>query len=169
MEQIAEQAVVSTGSLYNYFPSKHALLLAVWSRRASAALATVEERIGSVDSAAEKCAELLLIFAEVVGTFETPVTREVLASALSSPHLELEGYIAIDMALLARLEALVAELRYSGQIAAEVSPRPAAALLYGAVMMQVMAGVAAPHHFDMERARTAIATQVDLAFRGLTA
>ena len=169
MEQIAVEATVSTGTLYNYFPSKHALLLAVWSGRATQALASVDHRIDTVGTAAGKCAELLVLFAEVVSLFETSVMREVLASALTSPNLDLEGYVAIDLALIGRLETLIADLQDAGDVAADIDPGPAATLLYAATMMQVIGALAAPRHFDLALTREAITAQVWLAFRGLAA
>lgn len=81
---------------------------------------------------------------------------------------ELAGFKRIDEAFVARLVALLAELRRAGYIRADVDLDTAATLLYGAAMSRLLIDLDRTDGRDPALARAALAEQVDLVFRGLS-
>ncbi len=167
IEGIAAAAEVAAGSVYNYFGSKNALLAALWWDVARETLAAADERVRRAPGGAAQCVELLASFVEAAVLFEPPVLREILISAFAAPPAELARFKRIDEAFMARLAALLDELRDAGDIRADVDPDTAATLLYGAVMSRLLIDLERPGDHDAALARAALAEQVDLLFRGL--
>ncbi len=167
MERIAAAAEVACGSCYNYFRSKNGLLAALWWDVARETLAAADERVRRAPDGAAQCVELLASFVAAAELFEPPVMREMLISAFAAPPAELAGFKRIDEAFMARLVALLEELRDAGDIRADVDLDTATMLLYGAVMSRLLVDLDRPAGRDSALARAALAEQVDLVFRGL--
>ena len=168
IEKIAAAAEVACGSCYNYFRSKNGLLAALWWDVAHETLAAADERVRRAPDGAAQCVELLTSFVEAAELFEPSVLREILVGVLAAPSAELEGLKRIDEAFMARLAALLEELRDAGRIRTDVDLDTAAMLLYGAVMSRLLIDFDRTDGRDPGSARAALTEQVDLVFQGLS-
>jgi len=112
---IAEVAGVSIGSLYQYFPSKEALLVALAEQHTERALTTLEDALAEVEhEPLPVCVRVVV--ARMVATHVDPLDR-VLARGLD----ELGSATALQSVIDARACAVVE--RFLARRAAEIRPR----------------------------------------------
>jgi AcrR family transcriptional regulator len=96
---IAERAGISIGTLYQYFPNKQAILVAMARRQIEIDRKTVTEAISSALEDTEADLETVAVRA-VVGRYRGPLVRRVAMEALSAAGLAGERTCAVqDVAL----------------------------------------------------------------------
>ena len=127
---VAKEAGVAYGLVYHYYGSKEDLLEAVFRRTWSNMLEAVEEIERSDAPAREQLAEVARI---VLGAWETDpdLVRVLVKEVTRSPQLGREVQ-EIEHAFTA-LERIVRAGQESGDLRADVEPRVAASILYGAL------------------------------------
>lgn len=166
---VAQAADVATGTVYNYFPSKDALLFGVWSEAAAGILLTADGTLAKAGpSFVDQCTALLSLFCESVTVFPAPLAKELFASTFSVPPELFGQYVSVDRELMARLGELLSAWRAQGKLAQDMSIELASGLLYGIAVTQMMTLMVLPG-FTLEQARAAIRQHVLLAFHGLAA
>ena len=167
MQAVADDADVSAASLYNYFPTKQQLLLAVIGD-ACGALVVAGARVVARPPARPRVAIRRLLQAYLDGLCE--VDRDLLRTAFgvsfSEPPERSESLIALDLTLMGQLQSLVARFQSSGDVDAQVDPQSAALALYGTFSMTVMAWLSLPRP-EAERWRGLLDAQLEIVFRGL--
>lgn len=167
MGAVAEAADIATGTLYNYFPSKDALLVGLWSTAAEALLGQAEFRIADAGpNAAAQCAALLGLYTEAAAIFERPLSREVFAATLSVPPEQISDYTSIDAQLLTFLGMHLGQWQQEGAVAAGAALEDATMLLYGIAMNQLMTYLYVDE-ISLDDVKQSTRRLVDLAFAGL--
>lgn len=139
MEQLARRAGLSVGTLYNYYNSKGEILLAV-IRRELKELAPLADHILThppLDPAIG-----LSSMAEVwldVSVRDRGLWRNLWAAALSHPAPYEAGFFEIDEVLTAKMARLIAQYQRRRLLAADISAKLVAAIVYSSYSTMLMA------------------------------
>lgn len=140
MEDVAREARLAVGTLYNYFPSKNDLLLAI-VRRETDELYTSGERIAD-HPPAEPAAALSAICGVMVEGFlrdDRALLRELFAAAVNSPATIGAKVFDSDLRLVSLLVRLIEKLQAAGDLVANLDAVRAAGVLYGICMTWITA------------------------------
>lgn len=137
VDQIAEQANVSRGTLFNYFPSKEALLIAVAREEVQSLRRMLETGLAHVPSAVARARRVMEILVNDTVPY-LQITRQVLLQALlyptslPSPVREMEQI----------LTQLAAEAQQLGEIRADLQPEEVARAVVGIYLAAFFAWIA---------------------------
>lgn len=165
VDEIAEAADIAKATLFNYFPRKDALLLAVWEDTHERVLAELGPPEGWGETGPERLRRLFGAFAGVME--ENPrLSRLILIEAMRSFWTGLE-HSPLERHVREVVERMVSESQARGELTEGTDPRVAAALLRGVFGMTVVewlreeaAGVTLQGELD---------AKFDVVFRGLGA
>ncbi len=170
MEDVAAAAEVSVGTLYNYFGSKSALLLAVVADDvedlASRGAAVLEDPgLEPADAAAR----IIDIYLDIYLDLGRDLMREVVHASFGAGVKDLlPELIRIDEQLMDQLRSLITRFRGERLVTTNVPPEDAVMLLFSIVAANLMVFVSLE---DLTEAdiRDQVRRQVQAAFRGLSA
>jgi AcrR family transcriptional regulator len=140
MEDVARAARLAVGTIYNYFPSKNELLLAIL-RRETDELYALGERIANRDHADPAAALIELCGVTVEGFLrdDRALLREMLSAALNSPLTIGARLFESDLRLGSLLLRLIEKLKAAGMLDGGLDAIRAAGVLYGICMTWIMA------------------------------
>lgn len=132
MEDVADRAGLAVGTIYNYFASKSALLLAILGRERDSLLARgqkllddpLREPIAAVSAFCE-------IFLDHLTRDDRRLWREVFGAAIAEPDIIGRRLFEADTQLVTQLASLLERYRSDGVFESEIEPMPAATVLYG--------------------------------------
>ena len=127
---IAEEARVAYGLVYHYFPSKEAVLEAVFRETWGALLAALRELEARREPADEKVRKVAAIVLRSWRN-DPDLVRVLVREVARSPHLQQE--VDEIAQAFAALERIVAGGVEEGTFRADLDPRLAAWMLYGAL------------------------------------
>lgn len=170
IEEIAEQAEVGVGTVYNYFHSKAELLMALFYQGEDELLEQGEAIVRNPPpDPAEAVAGLLCRhFQGLAGRYDKALFREFLAMTFTRDF----GYGGVMATLAGRLAAQVKELleqlQGRGQLAPEVRTDEAAGVLYS-LFIGHLRGFAFIPELTLDAGRRTLGRSVALVFSGLTA
>lgn len=169
MEEIAQAAGVSAGTLYNYFGTKNTVLLAhIESRVAdmtetgTALLATPPPDVVSAVQA------LTRLYLDSFVSLERELLREVMAASFGSTSELLPELMRLDELLLHQLETLLGHFAEAGDLQAGVDVAEAAIALYSLFATQLIMYVSV-EAMTPTALRRAVASQIEIVFTGLRA
>lgn len=171
IEEVAAAADVSVGTVYNYFGTKTALLLAGMEEDADEMVtqgATVLARPGA--NPAKAVQRLFGIYLDEFTSWDRRLLREVIGATFqrgADTDLTRE-LVHLDEKLIAQLVTLLSGFADQGRLHPGVAPQDAAMLLYSALMAQLFIYLSIDG-FDAAALHEQTARQVDIAFRGLAA
>jgi AcrR family transcriptional regulator len=140
MEDVARAARLAVGTIYNYFPSKNDLLLAI-VRRETDALYADGERIAD-HPPADPTAALAGVCGVMVEGFlrdDRALLRELFAAAVNSPQTIGARVFESDLRLVSLLVRLIEQLKTGGLLDANLDAIRAAGVLYGICMTWITA------------------------------
>jgi len=150
VEAIAAKAEVAVGTVYNYFESKSAIILAITEEDTSACSGR-EYTISDNDPLPDVLRGYVHTFMEVLSRYPKQLLRELMREALGSAGGSPgEGIIRQDITLMEDLEELFGRLRASGRLRDEVSTEMASLLIYGTVMTSLIWYAADPERKSEE-------------------
>jgi len=166
MQEIAERAGLAVGTLYNYFPSKPEIVLALVERDVASSLAAGEAIVKRPprDPVAAVAKLLDLDFAPLA-RHDRELWRELVCAALGDPEIG-ASFFASDLRLVGQLSALLAELQSRGDLRAELEPGRAAVTLYGVFFTWFMATVTSDA-ISIDTARQEVRLGAGLVMQGL--
>jgi AcrR family transcriptional regulator len=132
MEDIAGRAGLAVGTIYNYFPSKSALLLAIVRRETESMLARgrkiLEDPPRDPLAAVSAFTE---IFLDDFTRDDRRLWRELFGAAIADPSAVGRRLFEADTQLVMQLGALLERYRRDGTLTSDLEPLPAATVLYG--------------------------------------
>ena len=169
MEDIAAAAEVSVGTLYNYFGTKNALLLAQ--------LAThVEQMMGAGADVVERAppdlttavGALVVVYVDGFLEVERELLREVFAAGFGPSSELLPELIRLDELLADQLGALLGQFAASGDLAPNVEVAEAVLTVYSLLATQLLLYVSV-EDMSPDDVQRAVARQIEIVCTGLRA
>ena len=167
MEDVAARAGLAVGTIYNYFPSKSALLLAIVRSETESLLARGRKILDDPprDAVAAACA-FTEIFLEDFTRDDRRLWRELFGAAIAEPTTVGRRLFEGDTQLVTQLAALLERYRTDGILGSDIEPMPAATVLYG-VCFTWMTAYLMNDAISAEMVRNEIRRGTAIAMRGL--
>jgi len=167
MDEIAERAELSVGTLYNYFPSKTELLLAIVRRETDEMLQAGQMHIDAAPSdPVEAITQLLDIYVQGFAHDDRKLWRELMGAAIASPALLGPRVFQSDLRELAQIGELVGKLKRRGDLCTGLDVPRAATAIYGASLAWAISFVM-DESMSIEFVRDEIRRAVEIVVRGL--
>ena len=114
---IARRARLGVGTVYNYFPSKPDIVLAIVRAETGGILSAGETLVERLEeSPVEAVAGLLDLYVDLFADFDRELWRELVAAAMTDPSGLGQAFFAQDLRLIGQLDALLQELRGRGDL-----------------------------------------------------
>jgi AcrR family transcriptional regulator len=168
MEEIADRAGVAVGTLYNYFPSKDELLLAILRRETDAIIESGERILQNPPKyLADAVSAIAGLFVDSITSDERGLWREVLAAAMSSPEKMRTRLFELDLRFIAQFATLVDKFKNKRAVADDVDSIQAAGLFYSVCVAWGMAYLT-NEETSVAELRELIDGGIRLAIRGMT-
>lgn len=169
MEDIARRARLAVGTIYNYFPSKPEIVLALMRRETEVALAAGEAVVKRPPRDPARAVNALFeVYVDLVVRHDRRQLRELLAAAMAHPDTIAAAAFEVDLRLVQQLVALLARLRDDGRLLGDFELGRAATTLY-AVYVSWFLAFAASDSVSEATLRSEIREGLKLMLRGLVA
>lgn len=166
MQDIARRARLAVGTLYNYFPTKSEIGLALVERDVAAALAAGEAVVEKPPrDAVTAIATLLELDLAPLARYDRRFWRELVCAAMADPGIGM-SFFATDLRLIGQLSALLRELQARGELRRGLDTGRAAVALYGVFFSWFMAFVTS-EAVSLETVRAEVRRGVGLAMNGI--
>jgi AcrR family transcriptional regulator len=169
MEDVARAARLAVGTIYNYFPSKTDLVLAI-VRRETEELYARGERIAD-DPPADPVAALAQMCGVMVEGFlrdDRALIREVFAAAVNSPQTIGAKVFESDLRLVSLLVRLIEKLKAARLLDANLDAIRGGGVLYGICMTWITAYLM-NDALTVEMVRDEVRSGVEIATGGMLA
>ena len=170
MEDIADAADVSVATVYNYFGSKSALLLAGVGEETDELIRLGQKVLDRPGSNPVKAVQRLLgVYADHFSEWEPGFLREVLGASFQRTGGEAltTELAAMDQRLIEQMVTLLSDLGARGKLAAHVEVYEATMLLFSIFVLQLFMFLSI-EGFTAKDVRKQVDRQVALAFSGLS-
>ena len=167
MEDVAERAGLAVGTLYNYFPSKSALLLAILRRETESLLARGQRILA--DPARDPLAAVSAFTEIFVDDFmreDRRLWREMFGAAIADPSVVGQRLFEADAQLVRQLATLLDRYRSIGVLESDLEATPAATVVY-AVCFTWMTAYLMNDEISAELVRDEIRRGIAIAMRGV--
>ena len=139
MEQIAEDAVVATGTLYNYYGSKGDILVAIMAEHAVRSLSEGSSQyLANPASPTEALSEMVSRYAAVFLSLEPNLLGKSIALALENPLTMGQRLFSIDRQLITQVEEALKEMQAQGCLKPVLNIQDTAYLLYSMGFMSIL-------------------------------
>jgi AcrR family transcriptional regulator len=140
VEDIARRAEVGVGTVYNYFGSKNALLLALMQRDTEDLLKGGEAVLAQSGEKPESVlTDLFWVYAHgFLGRYERKMLREVFAVAFYQPEELGRELTRLDYQLMGQVGRLIERFQRHGVLKESLPVEPAALVLYAAFAIAVI-------------------------------
>jgi AcrR family transcriptional regulator len=167
MEDVAARAGLAVGTIYNYFPSKSALLLTIVRRETESLLAGGRKILQNPPrDPVAGVAAFTEIFLDDFTRDDRRLWRELFGAAIAEPATVGRRLFEGDTQLVTQLAALLERYRCDGILASDIEPMPAATVLYG-VCFTWMTAYLMNDAISAEMVRNEIRRGTAIAMRGL--
>lgn len=169
VEQIAEKAGIGVGSIYNYFPSKADIFLAIMARELKLGDDDEQQLESDLErDVTESILELLGPLFRTTKLLGRRVWRELMAAAFSTAKASsflAKGMMKLDYRLIGRIEAYLAQRKERGAFAEGFDAHQAAMAVYSCAMAQFMIYVY-QEEVDFEAFTAGVRAQIRFLFEG---
>ena len=169
VEMIASVAGVSAGTVYNYFGTKNAILVAIVSMETESA---IEHAAAALDLRASHPVDALMpvidVYVDSTLALGRDILRELFRAALDPGQGPLaEELMSLDERAVVQIDQAIGQLKDAGTVSPTADPMEAAYLVYSLIATALIAFIAVPEstHDDV---KSTIRRQLTLAFTGLT-
>jgi TetR/AcrR family transcriptional repressor of uid operon len=169
MEDVARAARLAVGTIYNYFPSKNDLVLAIVRRETNELYARAEQIAGHPP--ADPTAALAGMCDVMVEGFlrdDRALMREVFAAAVNSPQTIGAKVFESDLRLVSVMVHLIEKLKSERRLDADLDAIRAAGVLYGVCMTWITAYLM-NDALSVEMVRDEVRRGIEIATRGMLA
>ena len=140
MEAVAASAGLAVGTIYNYFPSKNDLLLAIVRRETEHVLEAGKRIVANPpEDPAEAIAALAGVFLDGFADGDRRLWRELMSAAIAAPDTIGARLFESDALLISQMAALLDSLKSRGRLRANLDAAGAAMTLYSVCFTWVMA------------------------------
>ncbi len=168
MQEIAKRSKLAVGTLYNYFPSKSKILLAIVARDTDEGLRAGERVRKRPPRNPTRAVEMLIEQAIApYAKHDRGLWRELVAAAMTDPEFA-QGVFSADVRLIGLLTTLLRDLKVRGDLRPSVEPGQAAIALYSAFFTWFFAYLA-NDTVELDDVRDQLRQSVRLIMLGLLA
>lgn len=170
IETVAAEAGVSPGTVYNYFGTKNAILMAVVTADTEKALA---DSGSSADPSAGTAVDAVMphieTYVNAMAAWGRDVLRALLVVSLDPAQSSmLDELVTLDERIIGQFGEVLADLQVRGLVKADVDVAAASLIVYSTVAVGIMMYIAYPEQTP-EDMMALIRGQLSLAFDGIGA
>ena len=138
IEDIALEADLGVGTLYNYFNSKNDILIEIIEQKLDEVIIDAKPFIHDPDPDPQLALmNLLEYFFEFFLTFETDIWRHMFVAALASDAVMSRG-VGMDIKIIKQIEALLETCSGKGSLRKDINFESASYLVYSAFVFAFM-------------------------------
>lgn len=169
MESIATRAEVAAGTLYNYYPSKPVLLIAIFADLTEKMQLETPKRSSKImtqETALQDLTAILQYLSQATILFPKAIMRQIFAYLFVLPTDEIAQLFSLDMKIIELLMPVLADMQTAGFLVKDQDLQEVAVLLYGSAMLQHQIFISMPEMTEAQL-NHAISSQVKLMFFGL--
>lgn len=168
MQDIAEKSNVAVGTLYNYFPSKHDLLLDIIQEQMEFKIADSDE-IFTVNLTEQKAKDAIKLLLRKIFSIPLLVNKdslkEIFIATLSS-DAHIQKGIFLDIELMKSFQKLLDRFKKNNIISRDINTFDATKIFYSVLLTQMMMYIFDPE-FDTETLFENTDDLIDLIFKGM--
>ncbi len=170
IETIAADAGVSVGTVYNYFGTKNAILLAVVTSDTEDALAHAGESIDlSSDDPIEVLMPVIMVYVDAMTGLGRDVLKELFRTGFDPAESALMAdLVSLDERSIVQIGDAIAHMQTHGMVSDTVDAGSAAMLIYSVMAVATLMFISMPE-MTVQGVDKTIRSQLALAFRGLGA
>ncbi len=165
IEEIAEEAEVAVGTVYNYFDSKSALILAITADDTSTVL-DENFQIPESFTGFESVKLYINTFMENLSIYPKSLLRELMREGWRSDTTLSKGLINQDLTLLDGLTRILEELAEKKKIKSDTDIEHASLAIYGIITTAIM-WYAADEERTSDQMLESLERMLDILFKGL--
>ncbi|MCL1692994.1 MAG: TetR/AcrR family transcriptional regulator [Actinomycetia bacterium] len=168
IEVIAAEAGVSASTVYNYFGTKNAVLLAVVTRDTEHALVDAGETIDlSSGDPVEVLMPLIMVYADAMMALGRDVLKELFRAGFDpAESAVMADLVSLDERSILQISQVFTLMQGHGMASDTVDSGSAAVLIYSVVAVATLMFVSMPE-MTARDVETMIRSQLRLVFRGL--
>jgi AcrR family transcriptional regulator len=168
IEVIAVEAGVSAGTVYNYFGTKNAILMAVITRDSEHAFVDAGEAIDlSSGDPVEVLMPLIMVYVDAMTALGRDVLKELFRAGFDPAESAMTAeLVSLDERSIAQIGEAFALLQAQGLASDTVDPGSTAMLIYSVVIVATLMFVSMPE-MTARGVETMIRSQLTLVFRGI--
>ena len=169
MKDIALEAHLGVGTLYNYYPSKGDLLLELNKSKMEELFQEGEKYLDSIKNSNKKCRQVLKDLIREVFTYMLQLNKEYLQdifSAFFQSKKMLEEGILMDLSAIDFFQKLLLIFQKKGEISSDLDLKEVTYILYGILIMNIMSYVFLTNE-DSDAIFSSFDSQIDILFKGL--
>lgn len=169
MTDIAARAELAVGTLYNYFPSKNDLILAIFDRDHQKFIVKVKKNIEIIKNSEDNGLTILKnILLEFISDFiflNKKTMRQVLVAFFSSEEHLQEG-IRMDLQIIELLKQILDILKKDNKIAMDIQTDLIAETIYGLVFEQIIMYSMIPE-IRKQTLQNNLQKQIEILYQGI--
>jgi AcrR family transcriptional regulator len=168
IEVIAVEAGVSAGTVYNYFGTKNAVLMAVVTRDTEHAFVDAGEAIDlSSGDPVDVLMPLIMVYVDAMTALGRDVLKELFRAGFDPAESALMAdLVSLDERSIAQIADTLALLRDRDLVSGDVDIASAAILIYSVVAVGILMFVSMPES-TVQDLETTIRSQLTHIFRGI--
>ena len=169
MQDIADNANLAVGTLYNYFPSKNDLLLDIMHEEIEITIAENDALFNEVNLQNKSAKEIIKLISKKI--FSTPLLvnkdslKEIFIATFSS-NAHMEKGMLLDIKLIEALQNLLNRLQKNNMINQNIDTSSASKIFYSILTVQMMMYIFDPE-MDKEKLFENTDELIDLVYRGI--
>ncbi len=171
MQSIAKKAEIATGTLYNYYPSKSALLIAIFDELTQELTSQFPKRSTkpfSEKSAKSDLENLMRHFCKFIYLFPKPIMRHLIGQMFMLELEEISELISLDMQIIGAIMPILADMQSANYLENEIDIEQVAILIYGSSTMQHQAYISIPN-MSKQKLEQNISDQLEIIMYGIIA
>ena len=165
MEEIAADAEVSVGTLYNYFGSKQSLLIALFEVEVGEMLEAGGAAVADDMDPLDAVHHLFNVYTDIMVATNPHLLREVLRFSLAGGEA-IQELARLDEELMVQLAGVLSAHQEAGRIAKSVAIDDAVFVLYSVLITELLMYLSLDE-FTPASLRHSMARRVELVFNGI--
>jgi len=169
MQDIADNANLAVGTLYNYFPSKNYLLLDIMHEEIEITITETNTLFNDVNLQNKSAKEIIRSLVKRIFSIPLLVNKESLKEifiATFSTNIDIKKGMILDLEPMKAFQYLLERLQKANMIDPAMNTFNATKIFYSIMMAQMMMYLFEPE-MDKEKLFENIDEMIDLAFQGM--